>query len=84
MPSRGILENASDQFEEVHRSVVGIQSRLTNHNQLDANHVYKSVNVLLNEAERAALAVRVNREPSPVRSDFERLDLHAHYEGTWR
>lgn len=71
-------ENASDQFQDVRRSVVVIQRRLTNHNQLEENHVYKWVNVLLNEAERLALAVRVKREldntPPRFRSDFERLD----------
>jgi hemerythrin superfamily protein len=55
-------ENASDQFQEVHRSVVGIQSRLTGHNQLEENHVYKWVNGLLDEPQRLALAARVKRE----------------------
>jgi len=71
-------ENASDQFRQVHRSVVVIQSRLTKHNQLEENHVYKWVNVMLGEAERLALAARVKRElentPPRFSSDFERLD----------
>ena len=71
-------ENASEQFREVHRSVVAIKSRLTKHNQLEENHVYKWVNVLFGEAERLALAARVKREleniPPRFNSDFERLD----------
>ena len=45
-------EAVSKQFREVRRSVVEIQSRLAKHNQLEENHVYKWVNVLLDEAER--------------------------------
>jgi hypothetical protein len=55
-------ENASDQLREVHRSVVVIHSRLIKHNQLEENHVYKWVNVLLDEPERLALSARVKRE----------------------
>src|SRR4026208_1348447 len=38
-------ENASEQLRKVHRSVVVIHSRLTKHNQLEENHVYKWVGV---------------------------------------
>ena len=55
-------ENASDQFQEVRRSVVVIQSRLTNHNQLEENHVYKWVTVLLDEAEQSVLVARIRSE----------------------
>ena len=71
-------ENASEQFREVHRSVVVIKSRLTKHNQLEENQVYKWANVLLGEAERLELADRVKRElentPPRFSSDFEKLD----------
>ena len=71
-------ENASEQLRDVRRSVVAIQSRLTKHNQLEENHVYQWVNVLLGEAERLALAARVKREldniPPRFSSDFETLD----------
>jgi len=71
-------ENASEQFREVHRSVVVIKSRLTKHNQLEENQVYQWVNVLLGEAERLELADRVKREleniPPRFSSDFEKLD----------
>lgn len=71
-------ENAADQLRAVHRSVVGIHSRLTKHNQLEENHVYKWVNVLLDEPGRIALAARVKREleniPPRFSSGVERLD----------
>jgi hemerythrin superfamily protein len=71
-------ENASDHFREVHRSIVVIQSRLTEHNRLEENHVYRWVNVLLGEAERLALETRVKREleniPPRFSSDVARLD----------
>ena len=53
-------------------------SRLTKHNELEEDHVYKWVNVLFGEAERLELAARVKRElgntPPRFGSDFERLD----------
>ena len=69
-------ENASDRFREIHHSVLVIQSRLISHNQLEENHVYKWVDVLLSEAERVTLAARIKRElenvPPRFSSDFER------------
>jgi hypothetical protein len=55
-------EGISDQFRDVRRSVVEIQSRLAHHNQLEENHVYKWVNVLLDESERLALTARIRHE----------------------
>ena len=55
-------EAVSQQLREVRRSVVEIQSRLAEHNQLEENHVYKWVNVLLDEAQRSALVARIRRE----------------------
>jgi hypothetical protein len=40
-------EAISKQLQDVRRSIVKIQSRLDQHNQLEKNHVYKWVNVLL-------------------------------------
>lgn len=69
-------ENASEQLRKVHRSVVVIHSRLTKHNHLEENHIYKWVHVLLGEAERPALAARLKRElenaPPRFSSDFGR------------
>ena len=69
-------ENAFEQLRKVHRSVVVIHSRLTKHNHLEENHIYKWVNVLLGKAERPALAARVKRElenaPPRFSSDFGR------------
>jgi hemerythrin superfamily protein len=45
----------SKQFREIRRSVFEIQSRLAKHNQLEENHVYEWVNILLGETERSAL-----------------------------
>lgn len=50
------------QFREVRRSVFEIQTRLAKHNQLEENHVYKWVNILLGETERSALLARIERE----------------------
>ena len=55
-------EVISKQVRDVRRSIVKIQSRLGQHNQLEENHVYKWVNVLLGEAERQALTVRIRYE----------------------
>ena len=55
-------ELVSNLFREVRRSVVEIQTRLAKHNHLEENHVYKWVNVLLDEAQRSALMTRIRRE----------------------
>ena len=55
-------EVVSEQFRKVRRSVVEIQTRLAKHNQLEENHVYKWVNVLLDEAERSVLVACIRRE----------------------
>jgi iron-sulfur cluster repair protein YtfE (RIC family) len=55
-------EAISKQLQDVRRSIVKIQSRLDQHNQLEENHVYKWVNVLLSDAERLALAARIRHE----------------------
>ena len=55
-------EVVSKHLREVRRSIVEMQSRLAKHNQLEENHVYKWVDVLLDEAKRAKLATRIRRE----------------------
>lgn len=55
-------EAVSKQLREVRRSVVEIQTRLAKHNQLEENHVYKWVNVLLDQAQRSVLVARIRRE----------------------
>lgn len=55
-------EATSKQLRYVQSSIVKIQSRLEQHNQLEENHVYKWVNVLLGEAERLALTARIRHE----------------------
>lgn len=49
------------QFRESRRAVFEIQNRLIKHNQLEENHVYKWVNILLGKAERSALLARIKR-----------------------
>lgn len=51
-----------EQFGEVRRSVLKIQSRLAKHNELEEKQVYKWVNVLLDRTERSALIARIRRE----------------------
>jgi hypothetical protein len=69
-------ELVSNQFREVRRSVVEIQTRLAKHNRLEENHVYQWINVLLDESERSALMARIRRElentPPRFSSGFER------------
>jgi hypothetical protein len=64
----------SEELIEVRRSVVKVQGRLDQHNQLEENHVYKWVSLLLGKAERVALATRIRHElentPLRFRSDF--------------
>jgi len=71
-------ELVSKQFREVRRSVVEIQARLDKHNELEENHVYKWVNVLLDEAQRSTLIDRIRREfentPPRFGSDSARVD----------
>jgi hemerythrin superfamily protein len=55
-------EVVNKQFREVRRSVVEIQTRLAKHNELEEHHVYKWVNVLLDETKRSALLTRIRRE----------------------
>ena len=73
-------EAASEQLPEVRRSVVVIQRRLTKHNQLEEDYVYKWINVLLGEVQRLALTAGLKREleniPPRFSSDF-RLDRQA-------
>ena len=69
-------EAVSKQLREVRHSVVELWSRLAKHNQSEEDHVYKWVNVLLDEAQRSALMTRIRRElenlPPRFRSDSER------------
>jgi iron-sulfur cluster repair protein YtfE (RIC family) len=61
---------AREQFRKVGCSVVEIQARLVKHNLLEENHVYKWVNVLLNEAERLVLVARITRELENIPARF--------------
>jgi hypothetical protein len=63
-------EVVSKQFRKVRRSVVEIQTRLGKHNQLEENHVYKWVNVLLDAAERSVLVARIRREIENIPARF--------------
>ena len=72
-------ELLNKQFRELLSSVVEIQTRLTKYNQMEETHVYKWVNILLNETERLTLMARMRRElqnlPPRFRSDSERAGL---------
>jgi hemerythrin superfamily protein len=54
-------QDASD-TEVLRRSVVEIQNRLAKHNELEENHVYKWVNILLDETELSVLVAGIKRE----------------------
>jgi hypothetical protein len=47
---------------DVPRSIVKVQSRLETHNQLEEDHIYKWVNVLLGEAKCSTLIARIRHE----------------------
>jgi hemerythrin superfamily protein len=72
-------ELVSKQFREVRHSVVEIQTRLANHNELEENHVYKWANLVLDETERSALTARMRRQlentPPRFSSDYGRARL---------
>ena len=55
---------------EVRSIVLSVKSRLSAHNQLEENQVYGWIDVLLDEAERAALAARMRRELENLPSRF--------------
>lgn len=63
-------EAVSKQFRKVRRSVIEIQTRLAKHNQLEENHIYKWVNVLLGEAEQSVLVARLKREIENIPARF--------------
>ncbi len=60
----------SKQLQDVRRSVVRVRSRLDTHNQLEENHVYKWIDVLLDEAERSALTARIRYEIEKIPPRF--------------
>jgi hypothetical protein len=60
----------SQQLREVRRSISQVQSRLANHNQLEENHVYKWIDVLLGEAQRSALVTLIRRQLKNTPSRF--------------
>ena len=68
---------AIKQLREVRRSVLEIQARLAKHNQLEENHVYKWVNLVLDETERSALTARMRRqlENTPPRFSSDSVKL---------
>ena len=57
---------------DVRRSIVKVQSRLETHNQLEEDHVYKWVNVLLGEAKRSTLIARIIHEIENIPLRFNR------------
>jgi hypothetical protein len=61
--TRGLLR-------EVRCCVIGVQTRLHTHNQLEEEHVYTWVGVLLDEAEQAALTIRMRRELTNIPPRF--------------
>lgn len=64
-------EAISKQLQEVRRSIVKIQTRLDQHNQLEENRVYKWVDVLLCDAERLALTARIRHELENIPPRFQ-------------
>ncbi|HEY2974746.1 MAG TPA: hypothetical protein VGJ48_19685 [Pyrinomonadaceae bacterium] len=64
-------EAISKQLEEVRRSIVKIQTRLDQHNQLEENQIYKWVDVLLGEPERVALTARIRHELENIPPRFQ-------------
>ncbi len=63
-------EGVSKHLRDIRSSVVEIQSRLAKHNQLEENHVYNWVNVLLDEGQRLVLAARIRREIQNIPARF--------------
>jgi hypothetical protein len=57
---------------DVRRSIVKVQSRLETHNQLEEDHIYKWVNVLLGEAKRSTLIARIRHEIENIPLRFNR------------
>lgn len=53
---------ASKILRDVRSSVVKVQSRLDTHNRLEENHIYKWVNVLLDETKRLTLMASIRQE----------------------
>ena len=51
-----------NQLGDVRRSVLRVQGRLDMHNQLEENHVYKWVHLLLDEAKRLAVMACIRHE----------------------
>jgi hemerythrin superfamily protein len=61
----------SKRLRDVRHSVAKVRSRLDTHNQLEENHVYKWVNVLLGESERLALTARIRHELENIPRRFQ-------------
>lgn len=61
---------------EVRSIVLSVKTRLSAHNQLEENQVYVWIDVLLDEAERAALDARVRRELENLPSRFTGIGEH--------
>jgi len=61
----------SKQLRDVRRSVVNVQSRLSEHNQLEENYVYRWVDVLLGESERLAVTSRIRHELENIPPRFK-------------
>ena len=57
-------------LEEVRSIVLSVKTRLSTHNQLEEDQVYGWIDVLLDEAERAALDARVRHELENLPSRF--------------
>ena len=61
---------AGEGLGEVLSIVLSVKTRLSAHNQLEENQVYRWIDVLLNEAECSALDARVRRELENLPSRF--------------
>ena len=61
-------------LREVRRCVIGVQTRLHTHNQLEEEQVYTWVGMLLNEAEQMELTIRMRRELANIPPRFNQQE----------
>ena len=61
-------------LREVRRCVIGVQTRLHTHNQLEEEQVYTWVGMLLDEAEQTELTIRMRRELANIPPRFNQQE----------
>ena len=61
-------------LREVTRCVIAVQTRLHTHNQLEEEHVYTWVGMLLDEAEQTELTIRMRRELANIPPRFNQQE----------